>query len=487
MATKEYLMNFSHLVAALQADSPPGSPGAELHSFSKEGGFSSVSVDSRKVEEGGLFVALSGEATDGHLYIEAALKAGAAGVIAQVPKLEKHGVLKMCEKAGASVIAVQDSLFALQEAARVYLQKFPRLLKIGITGSAGKTTTKEIAAAIIGLEKNTVMSAGNLNSETGLPLSIFTVRNEHEAGVFELAMNHKGEMEALARILRPNIALITNIGRAHIGLLGSQDAIAFEKKCIFSYLSDKDIALIPNDDGYRDFLARDTAGIVRFYGAESFAEYEGVKSLGLFGSEVGWAGQTMRFSLPGRHSLANMFAAAAIAKEAGISAEAIKQGVESVRPMFGRTEVFTGRATVIRDCYNASPESVGKALDFADNLEWPGRRIYIMADMLELGGQSKEAHAELGRRLLESKAGDIFLFGKETAFAAQVLEEAGRGFFYTGDFDELYRQVSAALENSSPQRELVLLKGSRGCALERLSGILTGEGGGNLPGAHNGA
>ena len=464
MACKSFLMDFAGLSHSL---------GARHFSFSGVKGFSSVSIDSRNVENGSFFIALSGAVTDGHRYIEAAFNAGAAGAMVELSKLKQFGLVEMAEKMGKELIALDNTLYGLQEAARIYLQQFPGLLKIGITGSAGKTTTKEIAAAIICAEKSeekVIMSKGNLNSETGLPLSVFSIRRHHEVGVFELAMNRKGEMAELARILTPNIALITNIGMAHIGLLGSQDAIAKEKKDIFSCLTDDSVALIPKEDAYRNFLAENIKGAVRFYSADTFSEFEGVKSLGLEGSEICWAGQKIHFALPGKHCFADAMAAIAIAKEAGVGNDAIKRGLESVRPMFGRAEIVKGRATVIRDCYNASPESTAKALEFCDSLEWPGRRVYVMADMLELGDNSHSAHEKLGCLLVESKADAVFLFGKEIKAAAAVMKEKNRHFFHTEDIGEL----STALDNMLQNSDLVLLKGSRGCALERLSSVLVG-------------
>ena len=461
MTSDVLLMDFAGLSRSL---------GARHFSFSGSKGFSSVSIDSRTAEQGSLFVALPGSVTDGHCHITEAFNAGAACAMVESAKLESFNIIDIAQKLGKDLLAVDNTLQGLQDTARIYLDKFPKLLKIGITGSTGKTTTKEIAAAIIVAEKNTVMNKGNLNSETGLPLSAFSVRGEHEAGIFEMGMNRKGEIAELARVLKPNIALVTNIGHAHIGILGTKQEIAEEKKNIFSCFTDNDIALIPQEDQYRDFLAQGLRGRIRFYGADSFAELEEVRSMGLEGSEIRWAGEKIHFALPGKHFLADALAAIAIAREVSVSCGAIKKGLESVRPMFGRTEILKGRCTVIRDCYNASPESVEKTLEFCDSLDWPGKRIYVLADMLELGENSPAAHGQIGRLLAESKADGIFLFGKEITAAASVLTERGMSFFHTEDIQEL----SAALDRGIQNSDLVLLKGSRGCALERLSGILTG-------------
>jgi len=210
------------------------------------------------------------------------------------------------------------------------------------------------------------MNKGNLNSETGLPLSVFEVLDCHETGVFELGMNRPNEISELAEVFKPNIALVTNIGSAHIEYFGSKSKIVNEKKCIFKFLKDDDIALIPRDDEYAQELSHGVAGKVKFYAEDCFGELEGTRSLGLDGTEIYWAGEKIRFSLPGRHCLQDAMAAIAIAKEAAVSNDAIKQGLESVRPLFGRQEILRGRATVIRDCYNANPESllIGRAEKF---------------------------------------------------------------------------------------------------------------------------
>jgi UDP-N-acetylmuramoyl-tripeptide--D-alanyl-D-alanine ligase len=315
------------------------------------------------------------------------------------------------------------------------------------------------------------MNPGNFNSETGLPLAVFGVRPCHEAGIFEMGMNRRGEIAELAAVLKPNIALVTNINSAHIGNIGSREGIAEEKKKIFSQMNENDIALIPEDSSFRDFLAEGVKGKVSFYGEKSFAELGGVKSLGLDGSEIIWDGQSIRFALPGRHNLANAFAAIAIAQKVPAGAQAIRRGLESVRPLFGRGEILRGRVTVIQDCYNANPESVAQALEFCESLDWPGRKIYVIGEMLELGKNSPKAHETLGRLLAESKADMIFLYGEEIEAAAKILKDGNVSFIHTGDMDELSRALDSFVRGG----DLVLLKGSRGCALERLCAVLVPE------------
>ena len=464
----ENLMSFSCLSQAL---------GARLYfweGISGKGreteGFSSVAIDSRAVLPGALFVALRGSVQDGHCFVEDAFKAGASGAMVALSALEDAalGLYGLAQKWNRVLVAVENTLKGLEEAAAAYLKQFTNLVRIGITGSSGKTTTKEIAAAIIGREKSVVMNKGNLNSETGLPLSVFDVRPHHEVGVFEAGMNRPGEIAELAEVLNPHFAVITNIGSAHIGIIGSKRAIAEEKKKIFSAFKNANTALIPDDDEYRDFLAEGVRGRTVFYGASLLPGLCGIKDMGLDGTEITFEGKPVRFGLPGKFNLSNALAATALALELPVSAESVRAGLGSVKPLFGRGEIFRGRTTVIRDCYNSNPESAAAALDFCDSLDWSGRRIYVIGSMLELGGASSSAHAEAGRRLAESRADMVYLYGEETGVTADTLNGSSIPFFHTCDRDEL----SGALQNFVKEGDLVLLKGSRGCALETLTEIL---------------
>jgi UDP-N-acetylmuramoyl-tripeptide--D-alanyl-D-alanine ligase len=440
-------------------------------SFAANSGFSSVSIDSRAVKEGALFFALEGACCDGHEFVQAAFDSGASGAVVASCKLEKFNLINAAEKKNKSLIVVENTKKSLQDSAKVYLEKFPNLKKVGITGSCGKTTAKEITAAIISCEKNTVMNKGNLNSETGLPLSAFEVRDYHEVGVFELGMNRPKEILEIAEVLCPNIAAITNIGSAHIENFGSKLKIVNEKKCIFNFLKNNDTALIPANDEYAGELSKGVTGNIKFYSQNSLQEFEGSRSLGLEGTEIIWAGEKVHFAVPGKHSLENAITAIAIAKEINVSNDAIKKGLESVKPLFGRLEILKGtRATVIRDCYNANPESAAKSVEFCDSLEWAGRKVYIIADMLELGGFSASEHEKLGDLLSVSAAEKVFLFGEEIKAAVKNIANNGKSYFYSSDITEL----SDAINSYVKKGDLALLKGSRGCALERLSDMLTG-------------
>jgi UDP-N-acetylmuramoyl-tripeptide--D-alanyl-D-alanine ligase len=423
------------------------------------------------VKPGALFAALEGSVQDGHLYVESAFRAGAAAALVEASRLEALDLEEKARRLGGLLIVVENTLRALQAAAAAYLDGFPRLIRIGISGSSGKTTTKEIAGAICGRELPTVMNPMNLNSETGLPLAVFEIRDFHRVGIFELGMNRPGEIAELAGVLRPHIALITNVGLSHIGMIGSRRGIALEKKQIFSCLGEDDIALIPAAGEFSEFLAEGLRGIPRFYGPQSLEELGPVRNLGLFGTEITWAGEKVLFALPGRHNLEDAVAAIAIARELGIGNRAIREGLESVRPLFGRSEILEGDMTVIRDCYNANPESTAAAISFCDDLEYPGRKVYVLGSMLELGKDSAAAHRDLGSILTRCTADMLFLYGKEMEEAAGELAKAEAGYFHTNDMEEL----TSSLRDYIEPGDLVLLKGSRGCALERLSPLFGGE------------
>ena len=434
-------------------------------------GFGSVHIDSREVAPGGLFVALAGSVQDGHCFADAAFRAGAVAALVTENALGdlSLGLAGSAREAGAVLFVLPDTLRGLQDLAAAYLSQFPGLLRVGITGSAGKSTTRAIAVAMVEREKQVAFSPGNFNSETGLPLAVFGVRRHHEVGIFEMGMNRRGEIGELARVLKPAIALITNIGTAHVGILGSKAAILEEKKAIFSRFAGTELALIPAEESCREELARGIAGRVSFYGAAAYPELGEVRDLGLEGTELIWEGKKVRLGLTGKHNVQNALAAIAIARAIPVGSAAIREGLASVKPLFGRGEILRGAVTVIRDCYNANPESAAAAIAFCDDLEWPGRKLYVIGSMLELGKESGAAHRAIGSRLAASRADRIFLYGAETRDALAALEGVS-GAFHTTAMEALAAELGGYIRPG----DLVLLKGSRGCALERLDGVLTG-------------
>ncbi len=432
-------------------------------------GFSWAAVDSREADSTSLFVALAGAKADGHDYLRQALDSGAPCLIASEarwPEAEKT-IASLLEAKAAAVLVVPDCLRALQAIAKARRERVPSLRRIGVTGSSGKTTTKEIAASIFAQGQVVAMNAGNLNSDIGLSQSMFGIDEDAKIGIFEMGMNRRGEMEELAGILEPDIALVTNVGTAHIGILGSRAAIAKEKKDIFSRFDGRQVGYVGEDDDFNAYLKEGVRGEVRDFGPLTTKGFRGAKDLGLDGYAVDWEGLQVRFPLIGRHNLANAIAAMALAECVGTPPREVAAGLEAVRPLFGRSEILRGEVTVIRDCYNANPDSAEAAIEFCDSLVWKGRRAYVIGSMLELGAESDAEHRAIGELGGVSKANALFFFGEETRPAFESARAAG----FTGlllfetDFDRLRAMLQAWLRKG----DLVLLKGSRGVALERLT------------------
>jgi UDP-N-acetylmuramoyl-tripeptide--D-alanyl-D-alanine ligase len=432
------------------------------------GAVDAVAIDSRAVAPGALFVALRGERTDGHRFLAAAVLAGArALLVSETEAAARRTELADLGARGVAVVAVPDTLDALQRLARIHLGRLGLEARVGVTGSSGKTTTREIIGAILSRVAPTAVSGGNLNSETGVPLACFQVGAAHRWAVLEMGVNHPGEMAALADIVRPDLALVTNVGTAHIGLLGTREGIAREKKGIFSRFTGRETGFLPEGERFFGLLAEGVRGRIVAYGPSSTPGYGGSESLGLDGTLIHWEGSRLRFPLGGAHNLENALGAVAVARELGAGASAIREGLESVRPLFGRSEILRGRdATVLFDGYNANPDSMARALTWASEIAWAGRRVAVLGAMRELGDESEAAHRALAASASLASFDLVFLLGEEMRAAMDALAGtplAGR-VVWEGDADSLGRRLAAAVREG----DLVLVKGSRGVELERV-------------------
>ena len=410
-----------------------------------------VQTDSRNVTDGTLFVPLLGEKQDGHDYIPQALEKGASSVFIAMSSYEKRpdyftGISQ--SNPDVIFIAVENTMHALQKAAARYVEHFPDLIRIGVTGSSGKTTAKEILASILSQKYNVVTNPGNLNSETGLPLSVFAIREGHKVGLFEMGMNIRNEMAEIASVLKPRFALVTNIGTAHIGILGSRQAIAEEKAHVFDYFNSFGTAFIPRDDDFADFLADSVDGI------------------------------SCRIKLPGSYNYKNALGAVAVARLLGLSASEIKAGLDKMEGAFGRSEVLHGKYTVVQDCYNANPDSMEKAIELISSLEIREKKVFVLGDMLELGDASCEAHTKTGELCSHSGADAFYFVGAEMKAAYdKLLSDNPSAFakYYPESSDESIRQIAQDIQKTMPDSTCVLIKGSRGMRLERLTPLLQEE------------
>lgn len=438
-----------------------------------DGAFTRVETDSRNAGPGALFVALKGERADGHDFAAKAAASGAAAILLSQAFWQEKGKSDPAF-AHIPVITVPDTLTALQTAALAYRKLFPKLLRVGVTGSSGKTTVKELIAAVIGQAMPAIRNPGNLNSDIGLAASIFLIRREHRAAVFEMGINKPGEMDLLAGLYEPDLAVINNIGSAHIGLLGgSRAAIAEQKKRIAGRFSGGQTLLLPEDDDFAEFLQRDVAGKTALFGPRSVAGFEGAKSLGILGWELSYAGEVFTLSLPGAHNLKNALAAMKVAELLGLPPSAVRDGLASVKALSGRSQVIHGTHTVVNDCYNANEQSVLAALDFCDQAECPGRRIYVLGSMKELGAEGPGAHARVGAAAARSRAWRLLFFGEE----ARAAHEAALAGGARSDWYDNYAELERRLLSLVAPGDLVLLKASRSMELERLLPALERVGG----------
>ena len=448
-------------------------------SYGDEIFFTGVATDSRNVKEGFIFFPLVGT-QDGHNYINQAVENGAK-IIFVTDSFAQNNPLKIAslKEADLTVISVNHTMYALQNLATLYVSKFPDLIKIGITGSSGKTTTKEIAVNVLKQKYSVIYNEGNLNSETGLPLSVFNIRPSHQVGIFEMGMNRQGEISELASVLKPKYGIITNIGTAHIGILLSRQNIATEKREIFKFFDESCSGYVPEDDDFVDFLLS-AKGKIKKYGFSMISE---VSDNGLKGSSFVYDGVKMELPLCGKYNLKNALSVIALAKDLGLANEQIKNGIETVKPLFGRNQIIEKDYTIVQDCYNANPDSMAASIDFFSSVEWKTQKIFILGSMLELGSESGMEHEKIVRMALSSyekgEVNFIVFFGKEMSDAARALgvdkNEQILCYISENTDEKAVNEVVSKLKQVLLKGDLILLKGSRGMALERIGEKLLNE------------
>ena len=448
--------------------------------------FSFVSIDSRTIKQDSLFIPLSGERVDGHDFIEDAIKNGATVVF--VDNVHKKTCMEEYEELAhnydATFICLNSTLKALHDLAGYYLDSINLKLKIGITGSSGKTTVKEMLGCIFSKSYKTYVSPGNLNSSIGLPLSVFMLRREHEVGVFEMGMNRVDEIKELASVLRPNVAIITNVGTAHIGMLGSKEAILQEKLKIFSYFEEGCVGFVPKGMVY-DAIKDIPKGRIIEVGEDRLSGLEGVIDNGLNGSIITYKGSSIKLRLLGSYNVANAILSISVATYFNIEIDKIKKALSAIKPSYGRAQIIKGFTTCFFDCYNANPDSMREAINFCSSLKIPNKKIAILGSMLELGKDSIKEHAKICELAFSAGFNRLYFFGNEmlaglNQYSLQVVAEHGGEHLLDmlfahstrlhkdDEFDELEKDIIDFLKRG----DFVLLKASRALRLERLCDAL---------------
>lgn len=422
--------------------------------------FGVVGTDTRSLPAGALFVAIQGERFDGNDYLEAAAARGAAGAL-----VSRTSDLALPQ------IEVADTRRAFGAMARAWRENFA-IPVAAITGSAGKTTVKELVAAILGHARRVCVTQGNLNNDIGVPLSLMRLAEDDEALVVELGANHAGEIAGLGALVEPTIAVITNAGAAHLEGFGSLEGVARAKGELIDALPADGVAVLNRDDRFFDAW-RERAGARRVlsFGFDAAADVRLLGEITVADScsafTIGWPdgrGLDIRLPLLGRGNVANSLAAAAAASAAGASDSDIRTGLAAARPVRGRMHELAGRhgATLVDDSYNANPTAARIALDFLAGR--PGTRIFVLGDMLELGPSAAALHREIGD-YARARCDRLVTVGDLAAEAAQAFGEPAEAF---ADIDAAAKALSAQLG----PKVTVLVKASRSMGLERLVAAL---------------
>lgn len=351
---------------------------------------SDVVIDSRKVSKDALFVAIKGERVDGHKFIPQVMADGALCSISE----------KVIEDADFSYIVVESSAKALKDLAAHYRNSLD-IKVVGITGSVGKTSTKEMIASVLGEKFNVLKTEGNFNNEIGLPLTVFRIREEHQVAVLEMGISHFGDMEPLASIARPDICVVTNIGFAHLENLKTRDGILQEKTDMFRFMKDNGTIILNGDDDKLCTVEDYNSIKPVFFGVNNDCAFtaENIDDLGLEGTCATFKTPDSAFDahvfVPGSHMILNALAGIAVGHALGMNDADIKNGIEALRPIAGRNNIIkTDKYTIIDDCYNANPASMKASIDVLKKANT--RKVAILGDMFELGDEEKEMHAEIG-------------------------------------------------------------------------------------------
>jgi UDP-N-acetylmuramoyl-tripeptide--D-alanyl-D-alanine ligase len=429
-----------------------------------------ISIDSRSIKPGECFVAIKGEHHDGHRFIPEVVERGAIGIVASE---EFYGDYAGVWNKKVSLISVKNTQEALGDlgAWRRHTMGIP---VVAITGSNGKTTTKEITSAVLGQSFKVLATAGNFNNLIGVPLTLLRLTDSHELAVVELGMNAPGEIKKLTEISRPNVGVITNIGKGHLEGLGTIDGVMKAKGELFDGLGEDGVAIINMDDERVRVLGEIFRGPTLSYGIEcrdANVTANNIRSEGVgYSFNLATPDKTIQVRLPlaGRFNILNALAAATVGYHFKVPIQKIRDGLEQIKPFDKRMQIIrlTNAITVLNDTYNANPESMSSAIETLCTLKREGRGIAVLGDMLELGDYSLKAHQEVGKQAAQSNLTHLFVTGDFANVTAQSAVDAGMDpkHVMVGAHEEI---LDILRESLSPH-DWILVKGSRGMAMEKI-------------------
>lgn len=461
--------------------------GARLLSGAPRTSIRRLCTDSRSVRPGDLFVALTGDRFDGHEFVADAVRQGAVGALVNTsfkpPGLRKPARPGHRRAAEPLMFAVPDPLVAYQDLAAYHRSRFG-LPVVAVTGSNGKTSTKEMTAKVLAERGRTLKTEGNLNNRIGVPQTLLRLTARHEAAVVEMGVDQKGQTTRLAQIARPTAGIITNIGPDHLEFFGSIQASADAKAELLDLLPQDGAAILNADDDYFDRLASRARCRVVSFGMGRRAQVRATEAV------AGRRGTTFRLILPGvssrprvmlpaygAHNVSNALAAAAVGHVLKVSAAGIVRGLGRFRPVAMRSQVSTHRGIrIINDCYNANPASMKAAIDLLTDLGAGRRTIAVLGDMLELGPTALALHRDIGAYLRARGVSRLVACG---AFAAGIAEGARAAGMPEAHIQQVAeaRAAAAALRSIVRTGDVVLVKASRGMRMEQVIGSLVGQSG----------
>lgn len=413
-----------------------------------------VSTDTRKVEKDSIFFALKGPNFDANQFAEQALIKGASYAVIDNPELA----------ANERFILVEDALEALQLMANYYRKQL-KMPIIGLTGSNGKTTTKELIASVLKTKYKTLATSGNLNNHIGVPLTLLSIKEDHELAVIEMGANHIGEIAALCTIAEPTHGLITNIGKAHLEGFGGFEGVVLGKSELYHYLIQTDgVVWINSRNDILKNMGKRFENPLFYPGPGDYYNCE-LKSTTPTLEILAEGDVDIKSQLIGTYNFENIAAALCIGKYFGIKPASAKDAIENYQPTNNRSQLLkTARNTIVLDAYNANPTSMSSALNNLKNIV-AKQKVVILGDMKELGESSKKEHAIIGEMLASMQLDKIFLYGTEIKPAADILKK--KAFYFT-DKNELI----AALKSQGIKESYILIKGSRSMGLEKVTDVL---------------